>query len=85
MTRFLFVFAGLVLFSLGHANAAGTLTGKRPNFVFLLTDDQGYGDLSCHGNPLLKTPNMDRLGAEGVRLDNFHVSSLCSPSRGMSR
>jgi arylsulfatase len=53
----------------------------RPNVVFILTDDQGYGDLSCHGNPILKTPNIDRLHAEGVRFRDFHVSPTCSPTR----
>ena len=55
------------------------LAGKRPNIIFVLTDDQGYGDLSCHGNPVLKTPNLDRLHAEGVRFTDFHVSPTCSP------
>ena len=53
----------------------------RPNIIFLLTDDQGYGDLSCHGNPILKTPNLDRLHDEGVRFLDFHVSPTCSPTR----
>jgi arylsulfatase len=53
----------------------------RPNVVFILTDDQGYGDLSCHGNPVLKTPNLDRLHGEGVRFTDFHVSPTCSPTR----
>jgi arylsulfatase A-like enzyme len=57
------------------------LTGKRPNILFILTDDQGYGDVSAHGNPVLKTPNMDRLRAEGVRFTDFHVSPTCSPTR----
>lgn len=52
-----------------------------PNIVFLLTDDQGYGDVSAHGNPVLKTPNMDRLHREGVRLTDFHVSPTCAPTR----
>ena len=63
------------------ANAADKLAGTRPNIVFILTDDQGYGDLSCHGNPILKTPNIDRLHAEGVRFTDFHVSPTCSPTR----
>ncbi|HJZ60337.1 MAG TPA: arylsulfatase [Gemmataceae bacterium] len=63
------------------APAAEPLAGKRPNVVFILTDDQGYGDLSCHGNPVLKTPNLDRLHAEGVRFTDFHVSPTCSPTR----
>ncbi len=62
-------------------SAADSLAGKQPNIVFILTDDQGYGDLSCHGNPVLKTPNIDRLHAEGVRFTDFHVSPTCSPTR----
>jgi arylsulfatase A-like enzyme len=54
---------------------------RRPHIVFVLTDDQGYGDLSCHGNPVLKTPNIDRLHDEGVRFTDFHVSPTCSPTR----
>ena len=61
--------------------AANELAGKRPNIVFILTDDQGYGDLSCHGNPVLKTPNLDRLSREGMRFTDFHVSPTCSPTR----
>lgn len=57
------------------------LAGKRPNIIFVLTDDQGYGDLSSHGNPILKTPNMDRLNAEGVRFEDFCVSPTCAPTR----
>ncbi len=53
----------------------------RPNVVIILTDDQGYGDLSGHGNPVLKTPHMDALRDEGVRLTDFHVDSYCSPTR----
>lgn len=63
------------------ATAADSLAGKRPNIVFVLTDDQGYGDLSCHGNPILKTPNLDRLHREGVRFTDFMVSPTCSPTR----
>ena len=47
-----------------------------------MTDDQGYGDFSCHGNPVLKTPHLDRLAAESVRLTSFHVSPMCTPTRG---
>src|SRR6185437_16786121 len=57
------------------------LAGKKPNVVFILTDDQGYGDLSAHGNPVLKTPNLDRLHATAVRFTDFHVSPTCSPTR----
>ena len=54
---------------------------SRPNIIFILSDDQGYGDFSCNGNPILKTPNLDRLHDEGVRFTDFHVSPTCSPTR----
>jgi arylsulfatase A-like enzyme len=53
----------------------------RPNVLFILTDDQGYGDLSLHGNPVLQTPTMDSIGEQGVRLDRFYVSPVCAPTR----
>ena len=53
----------------------------RPNIVFVLTDDQGYGDLSAHGNPILKTPNLDRFHRESVRFTDFNVSPTCAPTR----
>jgi len=56
------------------------LSGK-PNVILILTDDQGYGDLSCHGNPWLRTPELDRLHGEGVRLTDFHVDPMCAPTR----
>lgn len=54
----------------------------RPNVIIVLTDDQGYGDLSCHGNSILQTPALDQLHNESIRLSNFHVSPLCTPTRG---
>ena len=57
-------------------------TQSRPNIIFVLTDDQGYGDLSCLGNPILKTPVLDRLHADSVRLTDFHVAPMCTPTRG---
>jgi arylsulfatase B len=53
----------------------------RPNVVFVLTDDQGYGDLKCTGNPVIKTPNLDRLASESTVLDDYHVAPTCSPTR----
>jgi len=53
-----------------------------PNVIVILTDDQGYGDLSCHGNPVLRTPWLDRLHAESIRFTDFHVSPMCTPTRG---
>lgn len=67
----------------GSERAVGgnSLVGSRPNVVVILTDDQGYGELSCHGNPVLRTPNLDRLHAQSVRLTQFHVSPTCAPTR----
>ena len=54
---------------------------KTPNIIIVMTDDQGYGDLGCHGNPILKTPNLDQLASESVRFTDFHVSPFCTPTR----
>jgi len=76
----------LLLFSIGFVVAAAPTFAaaqnrSRPNVLLIMTDDQGYGDLACHGNPTLKTPNLDRLHAESVRFTDFHVSPLCTPTR----
>jgi arylsulfatase A-like enzyme len=54
---------------------------KRPNIILVLTDDQGYGDIARHGNPVIKTPNMDRVHDEGVRFTDFQASPTCAPTR----
>ena len=54
---------------------------RQPNVVLVMTDDQGYGDLGCHGNPVIKTPNLDALHAESVRMTSFQVCPTCSPTR----
>ena len=54
---------------------------RRPNVLFIITDDQGYGDIAYHGNPWLLTPNLDQMARESVQLDNHHHDPLCSPSR----
>jgi arylsulfatase A-like enzyme len=53
----------------------------KPNVIVILTDDQGYGDLSCLGNPWIKTPNLDKLHSESVRFTNFHSGTTCAPTR----
>jgi arylsulfatase A-like enzyme len=55
---------------------------KKPNVIIVLSDDQGYGDFSGHGNPILKTPALDKLANESISLTDFHVAPLCTPSRG---
>jgi arylsulfatase A-like enzyme len=54
---------------------------SRPNIILILTDDQGYGELGCHGNPIIKTPNIDRFHAQSTRFTDFHVSPTCAPTR----
>ena len=56
-------------------------TSTPPNVLFILTDDQGWGDLGLHGNDSIRTPNLDRLGRESVRFDRFYVSPVCAPTR----
>lgn len=55
---------------------------RRPNILLVMTDDQGLGDFSFTGNPVLKTPALDRFAMESVRLTDFHVAPMCSPTRG---
>lgn len=52
-----------------------------PNVILVVTDDQGYGDLACHGNSLLKTPSLDRLREASVTLEDYHVDPVCTPTR----
>lgn len=70
---------GAAAISLG--TVAEAAKKKRPNVILVMTDDQGYGDLACHGNPIIQTPNIDALHKESVRLTNFHVGPTCSPTR----
>ncbi|GAB5560497.1 MAG: arylsulfatase [Synoicihabitans sp.] len=79
MTRFLFPLALLLCSTI--ASFADAAEGH-PNVILIITDDQGYGDISAHGNPLLKTPAMDRLHADSIRLIDFHVDPTCAPTRG---
>ena len=75
------LFAGVPLYCSLAAQSAEPTGTNRPNVIFVLTDDQGYGDMSCHGNPVLMTPNIDQLSRDGVRFSQFFVSPLCQPSR----
>jgi len=56
---------------------------RRPNVVFVITDDQGYGPMAVHGDPHIQTPEMDRLHQESVRFTNFHVQPNCGPTRAL--
>ena len=66
----------LFLLSIGF-----TVFGK-PNVLIIMTDDQGYPEISAHGNPVLQTPNLDRLHGQSLRLSDYHVAPMCTPTRG---
>lgn len=72
----------LLFFGLISVSYAQNLSvHKPPNVILIVTDDQGYGDLSCHGNTYVKTPNIDKLYEESARFTDFHVDPTCAPSR----
>ena len=74
----------IVILTLSLTNVFGHDWGskKKPNVIIIMTDDQGYPELSMHGNPILKTPNLDKLGKSSVQFKNFHVTPMCAPTRG---
>ena len=77
------------LLSLLGAAAAGTVAsrlpaapaGRKPNFILVFTDDQGYNDVGCFGSPQIRTPHFDRMAREGIRLTDFYAQPVCGPSR----
>jgi arylsulfatase A-like enzyme len=72
--------AGLAL--AGVVGRAAPPEPRAPNVIVVLADDLGYGDLGVHGNPRLRTPELDRLARESVRFDQHHVAPMCTPTRG---
>jgi len=78
-----FLLTTLLASCLGLASAVSApLKGSRPNIILVMTDDQGYGDLGCHGHPFLETPNIDKLYGQSTRFTSFHASPTCAPTRG---
>ena len=61
--------------------AAAPAERPRPNVILIMTDDQGYGDLGVHGNPLIKTPHLDALAGGSVEVESFYVCPVCAPTR----
>jgi len=73
--------SAILLKSCGSLPERKTISVAKPNVILIITDDQGYADLACHGNPALHTPNLDKIYDQSVRFDNFFVSPLCQPTR----
>jgi arylsulfatase A-like enzyme len=65
----------------GNACAKGGTSSTKPNIVILFTDDQGYSDVGCFGGKHVKTPHIDRMAEEGMKLTRFYAAPVCSPSR----
>ncbi len=73
--------AALAASGLAAPALRGNAAGKKPNILLILSDDQGYGDLSLHGNPFIKTRNIDQFAKQSVELTRFYVSPVCAPTR----
>ncbi len=80
-SRKLLLVLALLGATLGEASAAAAESGGKPNILVILTDDQGWGDLSLHGNTDLRTPNFDSLAKDGSQFRRFFVQPVCSPTR----
>ena len=78
---FAWVSAAVAAALLGACAGGRQADAPPPNIVLVMTDDQGYGEIGAHGNSMIRTPNLDRLHAESVRLTDFHVDPTCSPTR----
>ncbi len=70
-----------LLISVAFSSCSGSNEAKKPNVIIILTDDQGWGDLSVNGNTNISTPNIDALSEGGATLENFYVCAVCSPTR----
>jgi arylsulfatase A-like enzyme len=78
LTRFHFLLRLLFFVCL----ATGSLAAERPNIIFILADDLGPGDLSSYGGEIVKTPNIDSIGRDGIRFTQYYSAApICSPSR----
>ncbi|MHC4124291.1 MAG: arylsulfatase [Planctomycetota bacterium] len=76
-----FLASGLLTFTGCSSITRNVAAKRRPNVILIMTDDQGWGDISSHGNDILNTPALDKLASEGVRFDRFYVTPLCAPTR----
>lgn len=74
-------FVGMWCLSVCASPVSAAPEPGRPNVVLIMTDDQGYGDLGVHGNPVIRTPNLDRFAGESVEVESFYVCPVCAPTR----
>ena len=72
---------GILLAFLSGCTSKKDASSAKPNIIIIFTDDQGYNDVGCFGSPDIKTPNLDRMAAEGMRLTSFYAQTVCGPSR----
>jgi arylsulfatase A-like enzyme len=76
-----FILTAAIAILVFQASRTDAAQPARPNVILIMTDDQGYGEIAVHGNPVIKTPHLDALHAESVRFTDFHVDPTCSPTR----
>ena len=72
------IFSSIITFGCSNIKAPNS---SKPNVIIIMTDDQGYGDIGCHGNKEIKTPSLDTLHNVSVRFTDFHVAPYCAPTR----
>lgn len=76
------ILIGLLIILASSCNTKGTAETTKPNIIFIMADDLGYGDLGCYGQTKIKTPNLDKMATEGMRFtDHYAGSTVCMPSR----
>ncbi len=81
LANLLYCSLSLILFSCASSPEETTEEESRPNVLLIMTDDQGWGDVGVHGNPIIQTPVLDEFARNGVQIKNFYVSPLCAPTR----
>ncbi len=83
-TQTIAIVFGVIVVAMAFIVSSTFAADKKPNIVFMLTDNLGYGELGCYGGGILRgapTPRIDRLATEGLRLLNFNVEAQCTPTR----
>ena len=71
----------IAFWALNYLITSASFAGDQPNIIVIVADDLGWADVGFHGNQQIATPSLDRLAAEGVQLDRFYTTPICSPTR----